>query len=159
MLTRSRLVLVLLLGWLAWRGAAAAGAMGTELAAIEPSWLRAACTLSEEERIQHTLEQQDAALGLPRGYHGELYRALMQKVEPAGKILIARGKGTPKERNVGALAALIFPREFQPGLGKLSKQWTAPPGIYVLDFEDELRAVLAEHLQPLASGANWTLWH
>lgn len=155
---RARLSLACLLVWALWRGTGGLLGLGSELARCDLGKLRTCLSASEEERLESTLEQQDVALGLPRGYDAELFHALAENVEPDGRILVARHRGMPRERNVGAVAVLLFPREMERGIGSVPADWTPSPGTYVLDFDDELRADLEGKLRPVVHAANWTLW-
>ena len=158
MALRPRVLLAALLLLLVWRGAASAYALLAELGGGGGEHLFAALTASEEERIRLTLAQQDEAQDLPRGYHDELLRAILAHVEPGGQIVTLRRRGMPRERNLAALNALVFPRTFVRVQGTAAADWVPPPGTIVLDFDDELRAELAPRMQVLAQGANWALW-
>lgn len=158
MALRARLSLAALFLLLVWRGSASAWALLAELAAGRGEHLAQALTASEEERIRFTLTQQDGAQELPRGYHDELLRAILAHVEPSGQIVTLRRRGMPRERNLAALNALVFPRTFLRVLGSAAGDWLPPPGTVVLDFDDELRAELAPRMQVLARGSNWALW-
>lgn len=156
--TRSPIAFALLfLAFVVWRGGLAIAACGRELASIRDGSLRNALTWSEEERIRSTLAARDVRVGLPRGMQYELYRAVMDHVEPEGLIhaLAEPGRG----KNVLApLHFLVFPR-IVIRLEELPRV-DAPLGahVYALDFGGAHEAELAATCDVVARGASWSLW-
>lgn len=149
-------LLVALLAWLAWGGARGAATLVGELATSDLGWVATAVTASEEERLAHTLEQQDRDQGLLPGYHLALLRALEEHVAPDGEIQVVRRPGMNKKRQLPALNGLVIPRVFRVSDGAEPPAPDRPS--WFLDFRDERRAVLETTRAPVARGPDWVLW-
>ena len=156
--TRSAVLGSAFFAFLAWRGAVTFAACARELLATDAGVLRSALTWSEDQRIRATLAARDERLEVRRGLQYELYRAVMDHVEPEGQVLALAEPGRGKN-TVGPLHFLIFPRI-------VVRLETLPPEIgdahvehvYVLDFEGAHEDALASRCSSVARGPDWSLW-
>lgn len=151
----------LLFAWLAWRGGVGFLARVHELGSSTPREYVAALLVSEDERLERTLADQDRRQRLPAGYHFALFRALRDDLPPSGVIYVRQRPGRmawPGGRALPALHHLLAPAAFRPAPFEYGVKPATDGSSLVLDFDDELRALLEPHLEPVARGADWTLW-
>ena len=157
MATAVRLVtLVALLAWLAARGVVGTLDVGKELRASSAADLRAAWTASEEERLARTLAGEDRSQGLARGYHLELFHALVEHVAPDGEVRLVRRLGVGEHGKLAALIALVTPRVFRVTKGEDPPSPDRPT--WFLDFAGARAAELATTRTAVARGPDWVLW-
>lgn len=172
-----KVVLVaLLLVWLVWRTLAGTIELLGEFGGVT-SWLVPSLTYTEDERVARSLAARDQKLGVPPGYHHQLYRAVIEHVPPEGALLFdmrslldqrARrddAREAPNGRSeleraksIVHLNSLAYPRRILRNRASPGADWELPPLTYVLTFGDALHAQLEGRLKRLASGPDWTLW-
>ena len=146
-----------LLAFVAWRGAVTFAACARELLDADPAVLRGAVTWNEDRRIRMTLATRDQRIGARTGLEYELYRAVMDRVEPEGQILALAEPGRGKNV-VGPLHFLIFPRVVVR-LETLPEVVDKPlEHVYLLDFEGAHEEALAARFSSVARGPDWSLW-
>jgi hypothetical protein len=153
-----KVVLVaLLLVWLAWRTLAGTFELLGEFGDVT-TWLVPSLTWTEDERIARSLVARDHKLGVPPGYHHELYRAVIEHVPPEGALLFDLRTGLERVKSVVHLGTLAFPRRILRNRAQPDPDWKLPPSTCVLTFGDALDVELEGRLRRLASGPDWTLW-
>jgi len=155
---RTRVVLLFALLWLGWRAGLGLLAQGGDARTIDAAWLARVLGDSEERRIEVTLAQDDGKQRLARGYHGALYRALVEHVAPATTVLVEVGEERGKVQVLATVGSLVYPRIFRMRRKDEAVSPAPRDGDHALVFGGGSTAEWEASFAPVANGPDWTLW-